>query len=180
MPKPALAKLPIPYLTHRDDTAWEGAVILTEWADLRIQPGFGLGQTARGSARLFVKAPKKQAAPSDEQIQTYRWLLGNQAQVRDAVLKALLPYYKDERAGISLGDPDLEARLMPPVRKVAELQSKELLQLTGVYLHGEARDGLCLVGFELACTWDNEHNVGVLTHRDEVLEVGQSDIAFDR
>jgi hypothetical protein len=67
---------------------------------------------------------------------------------------------------------------MPPVRKVAELQSKQLIQLIGVHLHREPRDGLCPIGFELACTWDNEHNVGVLTHREKVLDIGHSDIAI--
>jgi hypothetical protein len=169
---------PIPYLTLRTDTGWEGAVILTEWADLRIQPGFGLGNAARGSACLHVSAPEGEKEPSREQARTYEWLLEHQAPLRDAVLKALLPYYKSERTEVTFGDPEQEARLLPPIRRVAEFQSKGLLQLIGVHLHREPRGGLCPIGIELACTWDNEHNAGVLTHREKILEVGQADTAF--
>jgi hypothetical protein len=57
---------------------------------------------------------------------------------------------------------------------------RALVQLTTITIHGVARDGVALVGYGLACTWDREHGVGVLTHGDRVLEVGAADTALLR
>jgi|GEM_PF-7134692 len=35
-----------------------------------------------------------------------------------------------------------------------------------------------IVGYELRCAWDTEHGVGVMTHEDRVVEVGQADTAL--
>ncbi len=31
----------------------------------------------------------------------------------------------------------------------------------------------------MGCTWDEEHGVGVLTHKGRVVKLGQADTAFD-
>ena len=34
------------------------------------------------------------------------------------------------------------------------------------------------MGFKFGCTWDDEHGLGVMTHRGHVVEVGGADTAF--
>lgn len=52
------------------------------------------------------------------------------------------------------------------------------LELVAVHIHSVERDGIAYVGYELTCAWDGEHGVGVLTHGDRVVEVGQADTSF--
>ena len=40
-------------------------------------------------------------------------------------------------------------------------------------------DGLALLGFSFRCAWDDEHGLGVLYHRDKVVDVGSSDICWE-
>ena len=37
---------------------------------------------------------------------------------------------------------------------------------------------IAYIGFELGCVWDEEHGLGVMTHRDRVVDVGGADTAF--
>ena len=43
-----------------------------------------------------------------------------------------------------------------------------------------AKDGVAYIGMELHCTWDPEHNLGVMTHKSRVLAVDEGDMSFDQ
>jgi len=40
------------------------------------------------------------------------------------------------------------------------------------------KDGFTHVGFGFTCKWDEEHALGVLTHKGRVIDVGSVDRAF--
>jgi hypothetical protein len=40
------------------------------------------------------------------------------------------------------------------------------------------RDGLGYIGFELGCSWDEEHGVGVMLHGGRIIDIGSADTAF--
>ena len=42
-----------------------------------------------------------------------------------------------------------------------------------------AKEGVAYLGLEFGCEWDQEHGLGVLPHRDRVLEVCQADTSFN-
>lgn len=42
-----------------------------------------------------------------------------------------------------------------------------------------SKDGFAYVGFELGCSWDEEHGLGVLTHKDHVVKIGEAETAFE-
>ena len=48
-----------------------------------------------------------------------------------------------------------------------------------VHVLSIAKDGHAYIGFEMGCTWDEEHGVGVMTHMGRVVGVGQGDMGFD-
>jgi hypothetical protein len=47
-----------------------------------------------------------------------------------------------------------------------------------VHLHPIKRADLPYLGFELGCTWDEEHGLGVLMHGTRAVAVGGSDTAL--
>jgi hypothetical protein len=53
-----------------------------------------------------------------------------------------------------------------------------LIGLSSVHVLSVAKDGIAYIGFEFGCTWDGEHGLGVMTHRDRVIEVGGADTSF--
>ncbi len=70
----------------------------------------------------------------------------------------------------------------PPDEVMPEVQSpdhfRELIGLSTVHILAVAKSGFVYVGFEFSCLWDDEHGLGVLTHRDHVVDIGGADTAF--
>ena len=65
---------------------------------------------------------------------------------------------------------------MPAVRSTDDFRS--LIGLHSLNVHQVEKDGLPYVGFELGCTWDDEHGLGVLMHGTRVVEIGGADTAI--
>jgi hypothetical protein len=43
----------------------------------------------------------------------------------------------------------------------------------------DEKDGYAYIGFELGCTWDEEHGDGVMMQKDRVIEIGLAATSFD-
>jgi hypothetical protein len=135
-----------------DDEVW---ITLPEWA------GFHAGPRDKASNGVVGVGVGGDAMGAEEtgapQQLAYRLVTkkakANQRIVLDAIAKAL-PEHGDAKALASL------------------------VTLTSIDIHWVHRDELAYVGYELACAWDREHGVGVMTHGDRVVEVGQADTAI--
>ena len=55
---------------------------------------------------------------------------------------------------------------------------RNLIGLHSVNVHPLQKDGMPYIGFELGCTWDPEHGLGVLMHGNRVVEIGGADTAI--
>jgi hypothetical protein len=47
-----------------------------------------------------------------------------------------------------------------------------------VHILNVFRDGGACIGFEFACTRDDEHGAGVMTHRRQMIAAGPADHSF--
>ena len=65
---------------------------------------------------------------------------------------------------------------MPEVHHADEF--RRLMGLSVVHLMNVSKNGVAYVGYEFGCSWDEEHGFGVMTHKDQVIEVGQADSSF--
>lgn len=54
----------------------------------------------------------------------------------------------------------------------------ETIRLRSVHIMNPDRDGQAYVGYGFSCSWDDEHGLGVMTHRERVVRVGGGDTAF--
>jgi hypothetical protein len=188
--KPRVLKIkPFPPLKASGD--WAGTDVLPSWAGFQSRGG---AYTSRSSARPSKGKVEVQVTslprgeddddaddappPSAEQVAGYRHLKENQDTVRDAVVAAVFKEYPKIRKSYDFGDDDhQDDHYMPVIKGKDELRN--LIGLGIVHVLDHAKAGHAYVGFELGCTWDEEHGLGVLTHKGRVVEVGQADTAFD-
>jgi hypothetical protein len=75
------------------------------------------------------------------------------------------------------GAPEEAEDYLPMLESVDDV--KTVAGLTTVHVLPVSRDDLAYVGLELGCTWDDEHGLGVMLHKDRVVDVGPGNTAFN-
>ena len=176
----ALRQPPFPALEW-DDVAWSGRERLSSWKAYRIRTA-PLGRPARGgqgAVQVSVMAESPQARPTREQIAAYAYLKENEARLTEAIVQALFreyPRLRSSRLGC-FEDEETGARVLPDIGEPRGLE--RLIGLHTVHVRLEAHEGVAYLGFELGCSWDEEHGLGVVAHRDRVVEIGDASTAFD-
>jgi hypothetical protein len=65
---------------------------------------------------------------------------------------------------------------MPQVTTPDELKS--LFGLANVHIHQASKNGVSYVGLEFECTWDSEHGLGVMIHKNRIVDFGGADTAI--
>jgi hypothetical protein len=65
---------------------------------------------------------------------------------------------------------------IPAVENDSEL--KELLMPLRIYIHETVKDGYNYVGFGFDARWQEEHGIGVLMHKNRIVQHGGEDHAF--
>lgn len=164
-----------------DKPFWEGAVRLDSWRGFQTRQGpygsVSSDDASAGTVRLSVSPPddEEMRPPSPEQARAFQHLLDNEQAIHDAVLQAILDDYPRLREAYAYDEEEAE-EVMPAVERVD--QFKRLIGLSIVHVLAGVKDGFPCVGFEFGCTWDEEHGLGVLTHRVRVIEVGAADTSF--
>ena len=162
--------------------SWKGRDTLKTWAGFQSRSG---PYTSRSSARPSTGAvtfeiprpPHDQddanpRPPAPEYAAAYAHLKDHEDEVTEAVLGAVLKYYQELRREWAGDVADL-----PAIEDAAAL--KQHIGLGNLHILPVARDGHAYLGFELGCTWDEEHGAGVLVHKSRVVDVGQADTSFD-
>lgn len=111
---------------------------------------------------------------SPEQVAAYNFLVKEQSSIKQHIFNALLPEYNKWRQeyGYEEGDES-----MPDVAHTTEF--KNLIGLSYVHILDLSKEGAAYVGYEFGCTWDEEHGLGVMTHKDRVIEIGSADTSFE-
>lgn len=160
---------------------WTGTDSLPSWAGFQARQGpygaeSGGGHPSDGTVQVSVPAPSTPGTrwPWAEQISAYAYLKANEPSVAAAVLRAIFDRYPSERE--KYGYEEDEADLMPEIARPDDL--KNLMGLGAVHVLSVTKDGTAYLGFEFGCTWDNEHGLGVMTHKDRVVDVGGADTSF--
>jgi hypothetical protein len=168
-----------------DGHFWAGEIVLSAWAGFQERLGAYSSRSAArpsdGKVQVSVRSPtdndNTMTPPSREQEQAVCFLRDNAELLRDRVTRAIFEEYPRMRETFAdfFGE-DLEAR-MPELRDPADLKS--LIGLSTVHISDVSKDGVAYVGFEFGCEWEEEHGLGVITHKDRIIEVGDSETAFD-
>jgi len=150
--------------TRWPDGAEEVAVFLPAWA------GFVAGDddVADGEVLVRVGGDVVDAELGPAQQAAFRRVVTGAKKMQECVLDAIAGRFAELTRGADVA--------LPKVVDRAALRG--LVSLVSVHLHTVERDGIAYVGYELACAWDGEHGVGVMTHGERVVEVGHADTAI--
>lgn len=198
---------PFPVLRRRpfgdgDLFACEGRVHLETWKGFATREEladefmwFRFSARPEGDLRLDVSPldiHQNNFKPTHAQARAFQHLVENQKDIRKAVLQGIYSVYDDWRenyygetissdggktyqSGWNLPD------LFPPENMPKLSNPEDLLRLISpstVHVLGKEIEGFTRIGFGFDCKWDPEHDLGVLTHKGRVVEVGQADTAF--
>jgi hypothetical protein len=180
MAKKNLKMPPFPRLEW-DKSFWSGEVLLPSWAGFQSRRGayatVTSGAKSDGRARLTIDPEDEEARtpPLPEQRQAYQLLLDTESNVGNSILEAIFAKYPGMRKSYGYDD-DEAAELMPEIERPKQL--RKLIGLSEVHVLNVAKVGIAYIGFEFGCTWDSEHGLGVMTHRDRVIKVGGADTSF--
>ncbi|MFO0966328.1 MAG: hypothetical protein U0793_12195 [Gemmataceae bacterium] len=174
---PNLETPPFPPLKW-DGYFWTARIVLNSWRGFQSRLGAYASQTSSnesdGTARLSIEPPgAKQTPPSPEQANAFRYLLENEAAIRDAIVAAVFEEYPALRQR-SLEDGFVAEDDMPVLERVDELKAH--IGLSTIHVLRVAKDGVAYVGLEFGCSWDEEHGLGLMTHRDRLVELPDMDI----
>ena len=122
--------------------------------------------------------------PTRAQERAFAHFEENQDVICAGVVAAIFAYYQEayenrEVPTSGFWRDHIEARF-PALDGVEGL--KRLIRFATLYVlepetSAKVNDWLQL-GFAFSCTWDEEHKLGVLFHRDKVVRVGSSDVAW--
>lgn len=158
----------------RDDERWVTVAVLPTWKGPQYSD-YNLPEIADGSVEIVFAPEGRDDSPlTDVERASVSWFVENEALVSQAALRALLGAYPPaDDYGYS---PEEMAERMPEVSSLAEY--RRLVSLQVVFVHPLVRGGIPYVGLQLACSWEEEHGLGILMHGERVVEIGGADTAF--
>lgn len=174
---------PFPRLTW-EYYFWTAKDNLPAWAGFQERHGpyasANSEKPSTGDIKIFIKPPKTTEAsfgpPAPEQSTAYNFLKQNNRDIAMAALEAIFEKYPEWQDSYGYEDDERE-EFMPDIRSPNDL--KQLIGLGTVHILNIAKDGHAYHGLEFGCTWDEEHGVGVLLHKDRVIKVGDASQAFE-
>lgn len=105
----------------------------------------------------------------------YEYLITNQEKLLQIILKALLVEYPVMQEEYGYEDEELN-EYMPNVYNIQEF--KKIMKPKRIYILDVENDGMAYLGFHFTCSWDEEHDYGVMMHKERVIKMGGGDVAF--
>ena len=175
---PATAKILESLSLTRNDSDWQGRILLTSWKGFQRCLGPYVDRTmsapSDGEVRLYLHSeePSPSGQPDPVFYSALREFLDDQDAIRDAMVERIVKYCLELRDRPAarfgpvprfLGIEDLKKRIGPSALHV----------WAGVY-----ESSPVFVGVEFGCDWDADHGLGVLTVGGRIVGIGQADAAF--
>lgn len=125
----------------------------------------------------ILKSSKEYATkPNARQKKGLDYLQRNQVKILKSMLDKLLKEYPNLQKRYDYSKEDRKGR-MPNVKTVkgfSELLSPNVFYVTSVY-----KDDIPYIGFSFSCSWDGEHGLGFMTHKNRVVDMGGDEMSFD-
>jgi len=171
--------------THKGDNyefkTIEGFITLPTWQSFQSRQGayssVDKSTPSDGSVKISIGGDMTDDNPqiTNEHVSAYNFVTQHQKKIKSVLLTALKKDYKNLQ---DLYDYDEEssADIMPNVNNIS--QFKSLIGLSTVHIMNVSKDGIAYVGYEFGCRWDDEHGLGIMTHKHRVVKIGLADTSF--
>lgn len=105
----------------------------------------------------------------------YEYLVSHQEKLLEIILSALLEEYPTMQEEYGYENEELD-RYMPNVANIQEF--KGIMEPKSIYILDVEKEGMMYLGFHFKCTWDEEHDYGIMIHKERVVKMGGADAAF--
>lgn len=106
---------------------------------------------------------------SQDQFNAIQFLTKNTKTIQDNILDQLLLLYPTYKAALK--------DYMPLIKTKTDFL--EHLELFCIHILDDDKKGFAYTSLEIECTWDEEHGLGILLHKDKVISVGSVEEAFN-
>lgn len=153
----------------------EGELIIASWNGFQSRQGFytskDSNEASNGLVKVSIKGKKvdNEKVITIEQLNALKFLVDNSDVIRDALLTGLIKELPELK--------EIYEDLIPEISKIEDF--KNHIGLGNLHVMDSDRDQIAYIGFEFGCDWDEEHGVGIIMHKDRVVEIGQADTAFN-
>ena len=129
-----------------------------------------------GSVDIVFAPEDRDTSPmTGDEYQLVLWFIDHQDEVSQIVLDAIFSVYPDLQQAYGYDEKDKQ-QYMPDISCSDDL--KKLICLHDVHIHQVERDDMPYIGFEMKCSWDPEHGLGVLMNGTQPVQLGNADVAF--
>jgi hypothetical protein len=155
--------------------SYEGQITLSSWIGFQSRQGFygskDSNEISNGLVKVFVNGRHVDyvRTTTQEQINSLIFLQDNSDKIRDAILNELLKELPEIK--------EVYEDQVPDITSISDFRN--VLGLSIIHILDSDKDGFAYVGYELGCDWDNEHGIGVMMHKDRVVEIGQANTSFN-
>jgi len=111
--------------------------------------------------------------PLPIQIDTINWISNNGDLIKKSILSSIQKYYIKLKECYGYDPNDRDHQIwFPPLEKVEDLG--KVMGVGNVSISLRCKEGLCVYCLECGCSWDDEHGLGIIMHKDEVLTIGDA------
>ncbi|NER15092.1 hypothetical protein GWK08_16680 [Leptobacterium flavescens] len=147
---------------------YDGWINLSAWRGFESRNGFYGSKDSEkesdGTIKTHIIGESADSAHvlSQAQFNAIKFLKKNSELVRDSLLNGLLSDYPNAK--------EIYEDFMPEINSVEDYKNN--LGVAFLHIMDSEKEGYAYIGFELGCSWDNEHGVGVMMHKDRVVKIG--------
>lgn len=163
------------------DEHLSGKITLPVWKDFQSrQDVYGsLDGKAKSNGEFGISIGgdmyMENPAITTEHSNAFEYIIAHAQEICDTILSRLLLEYKNLREEYDYDEEEAN-NIMPDVVDTA--QFKDLIGLSQIHLLNVSKDNVAYVGYEFGCTWDDEHGMGFMTHKNRIVAFGGADTSF--
>lgn len=145
---------------------WRGKIQLNSWSDFFNDVKY---------IDLNIGGDSKVERLEEIHKLAYEYIVSNQENLLNLILNKLMQKYPDMQEEYGYEEDELE-EFMPSVSNIDGF--KNILIPKRIYILNVENEGIAYVGFHFMCSWDEEHDFGVMMHKGRIVKMGSSDSAF--
>ena len=136
-------------------------------------------QKSNGTISLTINDDTSESPdPSPHQINAINYLIRHPEEIKIAMRKGIDSIYEDlkKQYGFDENEPDTK-EWFPRIDDLKDYD--KVFGVGNVIIQLPSKDEHSYVGIECGCTWDEEHGLGFLFHKNRLIGIGGADEAFN-
>jgi len=152
---------------------WQLDYKFTAFEGLKSKPGSAL---SNGEVKLIIEDELSETPdPNESQINAIHFITENAELINSSLRSSLPAYYEEAKSQFGILDSD-ENPYFPNVKSMGDF--REHFAIRRVYILVAEKEAHAYYGLGANCSWDEEHGLGFIMHKDRIVCIGQADILY--